>query len=81
MREVVVREGKGNKDRVTVLPENLITPLQRQLEKTQAPHDADLAQGLGLVYLPNALAVKYPNAARAWGWQYVFPSSAAVTTC
>ncbi|MEF7614190.1 integron integrase [Aquincola sp. MAHUQ-54] len=73
-REIVVREGKGNKDRVTVLPENLITALQRQLEKAHALHDADLAQGLGAVYLPDALAVKYPNAARAWGWQYAFPS-------
>lgn len=74
-REIIVREGKGNKDRVTVLPENLILPLQRHLEKVKALHEKDLEAGFGEVYLPDALAVKYPNAARSWGWQYVFPSS------
>lgn len=74
-REIIVREGKGNKDRVTVLPENLILPLQRHLEKVKALHERDLEAGAGAVYLPDALAVKYPNAARSWGWQYVFPSS------
>lgn len=74
-REIIVREGKGNKDRVTVLPENLILPLQRHLEKVKALHGRDLEAGAGAVYLPDALAVKYPNAARSWGWQYVFPSS------
>ncbi len=74
-REIIVREGKGNKDRVTVLPENLILPLQRHLEKVKALHERDLEAGFGEVYLPDALAVKYPNAARSWGWQYVFPSS------
>lgn len=73
-REVLVREGKGGKDRVTVLPENLILPLQRHLDKVRALHERDLAAGFGAVYLPDALAVKYPNAARAWGWQYAFPS-------
>ncbi len=73
-REVIVRAGKGNKDRVTVLPENLILPLQRHLDKVRALHERDLAAGFGAVYLPDALAVKYPNAARAWGWQYAFPS-------
>jgi integron integrase len=73
-REIIVRAGKGNKDRVTVLPENLILPLQRHLDKVRALHERDLAAGFGAVYLPDALAVKYPNAARAWGWQYVFPS-------
>lgn len=67
-REIVVREGKGNKDRVTVLP------LQAQLQKARALHEKDLAAGLGRVYLPYALAVKYPNADRAWAWQWVFPS-------
>jgi len=73
-REIVVREGKGNKDRVTVLPENLLLPLQAHLEKVKALHERDLDAGFGEVYLPDALARKYPNAARAWGWQYVFPS-------
>jgi integron integrase len=74
-REIIVREGKGNKDRVTVLPENLILPLQKHLEKVKALHERDLEAGFGEVYLPDALAIKYPNAARSWGWQYVFPSS------
>jgi integron integrase len=74
-REIVIREGKGNKDRVTVLPENLILPLKDQLAKAKRLHDADLAAGFGEVYLPDALARKYPNAGKAWGWQYVFPSA------
>ena len=74
-REVIVREGKGNKDRVTVLPENLILPLKAHLEKVQALHERDLESGFGEVFLPDALAVKYPKAPRAWGWQWVFPSS------
>ena len=73
-REIVVREGKGNKDRVTVLPENLIAPLQAQLLKARALHERDLEAGLGRVYLPHALAVKYPQADRSWAWQWVFPS-------
>lgn len=73
-REIVVREGKGNKDRVTVLPENLIAPLQAQLRKAKALHEKDVQAGLGRVYLPHALAVKYPQADRSWAWQYVFPS-------
>ena len=73
-REIMVREGKGNKDRVTVLPENLLVPLQEQLQKARVLHHKDLESGLGEMYLPDALAVKYPAAARAWGWQYVFPS-------
>ncbi len=73
-REVLVREGKGNKDRVTVLPENLIGPLQAQMHKARTLHQKDLDAGLGHVYLPHALAVKYPEADRSWAWQYVFPS-------
>ena len=73
-REVLVREGKGNKDRVTVLPENLIAPLQAQMAKARALHQKDLDAGLGRVYLPHALAMKYPQADRSWAWQYVFPS-------
>lgn len=74
-REIIVREGKGNKDRVTVLPENLILPLQAHLQKIKALHERDLAAGFGEVFLPNALAVKYPNAPKAWAWQFVFPST------
>jgi integron integrase len=73
-REIVVREAKGNKDRVTVLPENLILPLRTHLEKVRALHERDLEAGFGKVQLPDALAVKYPSAPRAWAWQFVFPS-------
>ena len=78
-REIVVREGKGNKDRVTVLPENLILPLKAHLEKVKALHERDLEAGFGEVYLPDALAKKYPKAASAWGWQFVFPSTVRST--
>jgi len=74
-RAVVVRDGKGGKDRVTVLPESLIAPLRRQLRHAHAVHQADLARGYGRVYLPNALARKYPEADREWAWQYVFPAA------
>ena len=74
-REIIVRQGKGNKDRVTVLPENLIAPLREQMERARVLHAKDLDAGLGAVWLPDALEVKYPNAAKAWGWQYVFPSA------
>lgn len=73
-REIIVREGKGNKDRVTVLPENLILPLKTHLVKVKALHERDLTAGFGEVFLPDALARKYPKAARTWGWQFVFPS-------
>lgn len=73
-RELLVRSGKGAKDRVTVLPENLIKPLQDQLAHAKSVHDRDLASGGGAVWLPDALSVKYPSAERAWGWQFVFPS-------
>ncbi|MEJ5897001.1 integron integrase [Aquabacterium sp. G14] len=73
-REIVIREGKGSKDRVTVLPENLIEPLQQRLRKTQRLHQSDLDEGFGEVHMPDALQLKYPKAGRAWGWQYVFPS-------
>ena len=73
-REIVVREGKGNKDRVTVLPENLIAPLQSQLEKSRALYEKDRDDGLAGVSLPHALAMKYPKAEESWAWQWVFPS-------
>lgn len=73
-REILVREAKGNKDRVTMLSLSLVQPLQKHLQRAWDLHQEDLAQGLGAVELPHALAVKKPNAAREWGWQYVFPS-------
>ncbi len=74
-REIIVREGKGNKDRVTVLPENLIIQLQDHLKRVKQLHENDLVSGYGQVYLPHALEVKYPKANISWGWQYVFPSN------
>ena len=74
-RHLVVRDGKGQKDRVTLLPEALRDPLARQIERALALHAQDLAEGFGRVYLPDALARKYPDADRKPGWQYVFPAS------
>lgn len=74
MRQITVREGKGFKDRVTMLPESCIAPLQAHLARVKALHNEDMAAGHGAVYLPYALEKKYPNAAKEWGWQYVFPS-------
>ena len=73
--EIVVREGKGNQDRVTMLPTSLAEPLRIHLLQVQQLHARDLERGYGCVYLPDALERKYPNACREWGWQYVFPAS------
>ncbi|MBK9684196.1 MAG: hypothetical protein IPO59_13235 [Betaproteobacteria bacterium] len=73
-REIVVRDGKGERDRVTVLPENLILPRNSNWPMPGL-HDKDLKAGFGKVWLPNALSVKYPGASRSWGWQWVFPSA------
>ena len=73
-RQVVVRDGKGGKDRFTVLPNILIEPLQKQLLSAQKLHELDLRHGLGRVEMPFALARKYPNAETERAWQYVFPS-------
>ena len=72
---ITVRDGKGAKDRVTMLPVNLASALERHLVKTKAQFEEDLEGGAAGVYLPYALARKYPNAEREWGWQWVFPSS------
>ena len=72
--EIIVREGKGFKDRVTMLPESVATTLKTHLAKVKVLHNEDIAQGNGEVYLPFALDKKYPNAGCEWGWQYVFPS-------
>lgn len=74
-REILIRDGKGEKDRVTMLPESLVTPLQEHLKQVHEQHQRDLAAGYGAVYLPYALERKYPNAAKEWGWQYVFPAT------
>ena len=78
-RELLVREGKGGKDRVTVLPENALLPLRDHLMRVKQRHEQDLSLGLGEVQLPNALAVKAPGSAKAWGWQWVFPSALTST--
>lgn len=72
--EIVVRDGKGQKDRVTMLPRTLVAPLQEHLQKVADLHQQDLAEGFGRANLPFALARKYPNAAADWAWQFVFPS-------
>tara|TARA_R110000868_G_scaffold318088_1_gene578892 strand:- start:313 stop:1281 length:969 start_codon:yes stop_codon:yes gene_type:complete len=72
--EVVVRDGKGQKDRVTMLPRTLVVPLREHLELVEALHQRDLAEGFGRANLPFALARKYPNASADWAWQFVFPS-------
>ncbi|MBN1850052.1 MAG: integron integrase [Deltaproteobacteria bacterium] len=74
MNQVIVRSGKGNKDRVTMLPETLKPLLEEQLKRVKLIHEMDLKNGLGEVELPFALARKYKNAAKEWHWQYVFPS-------
>lgn len=75
MRQIIVRNGKGAKDRVTMLPESLVMPLQAQLELAKLQHDRDCTQGGGEVYLPFALDRKCPEAAREWKWQYAFPAT------
>lgn len=74
MNSLIVRNGKGGKDRVTVLPESLLEPLKTQLRFVRSLHEKDLAIGFGEVYLPNALSRKYPNAPRELAWQWVFPA-------
>ena len=71
---IVVRNGKGDQDRITVLPQCCVPELQRQIEAVRHLHQRDLRRGYGKVYLPHALARKYPNANREFGWQWVFPS-------
>jgi len=73
--QILVREGKGFKDRVTILPQSVKPLLQTHLERVKLLHQQDLSQGGGTVYLPYALERKYPNANREWGWQYVFPAA------
>ncbi|HLF25610.1 MAG TPA: integron integrase [Anaerolineae bacterium] len=73
-RLIIIRDGKGMKDRITMLPDTLVAPLQEHLRGVGRLHQDDLRRGYGAVYLPEALHRKYPNADRDWIWQYVFPS-------
>lgn len=72
--QIIVRDGKGFKDRVTMLPERVAGSLRQHLVEVKRLHDEDLRKGFGAVHLPMALARKYPSAAKSWAWQYVFPS-------
>lgn len=74
MNQILVRHGKGGKDRVTLLPSNVVEPLTFHLKRVSVLHKQDCERGYGHVNLPGALARKYPTASRQWGWQYVFPS-------
>ena len=73
-QQILIRNARGNKDRITPLPKKLIRAVSRQLDFVRKTHTEDIANGLGEAYLPAALGRKYPNAAREIGWQYVFPS-------
>lgn len=75
MGQITVRDGKGARDRMTMLPVSVADALKTHLEKVKALHEADLREGFGEVYLPYALDRKYPRAGREWGWQYVFPAN------
>jgi integron integrase len=72
--QLIVRDGKGENDRITMFPDLLLEPLRLHLQQVKAQHELDLAQGFGTVYLPYALERKYPNASREFAWQYVFPA-------
>lgn len=74
-QQIVVRDGKGGDDRLTLLPSIIIPALQVQLDQAKATHQRDILDGYGSVYLPTALAKKYPNAEREWIWQYLFPAN------
>lgn len=73
--QIIVRRGKGEKDRVTLLPQTVKADLGRHLEAVRAQHQSDLLRGAGWVELPGALGRKYPNAGREWAWQWVFPAT------
>lgn len=75
MNQIIVRDGKGKKDRVTMLPDDIKSDIIKHLKYVKHLHEDDLSKGLGQVYLPYALERKYPNANKEWGWQYVFPAT------
>jgi integron integrase len=72
--QILVRDGKGHKDRITILPRSLMQPLQEHLQRVQRLHVQDVEAGYGSVYLPSAFARKYPSAECEWKWQYIFPA-------
>lgn len=72
--EIMVRDGKGQKDRITMLPRSLAARLAEHLVRVREAHDRDLGAGMGEVYMPDALSRKYPGAVRSWSWQYAFPA-------
>jgi len=74
-KKLTVREGKGMKDRLTMLPAAVVTSLQEHLTRVKEQHEHDLRAGYGTVHMPHALERKFPNANREWSWQYVFPAS------
>jgi integron integrase len=74
-RQIIVRSGKGDNDRVTVLPESLIPEIKNILQDVKALHQKDLVEGYGETILPNALNAKYTNASKEWAWQFIFPAS------
>jgi integron integrase len=73
--QITIRDAKGGRDRVTMLPVSVVEPLRRQIEKRRILHEEDIAEGSGNVFLPGAIVRKYPNAAGEFGWQYIFPSA------
>ena len=77
-RQIIVRDGKGQKDRVTIMPDSLVTPLRNRIANIKTTHEQDIAQGYGATVLPFALVTKYPNASREFGWQYVFTAKGYV---
>ena len=79
LNQIVVRAGKGDKDRYTMLPTAIKPPLLRYLQAAKGQHNRDLEKRLGRVALPNALEKKYPNAGKEWGWQWVFPATSHFT--
>ena len=74
-KSVTVRDGKGQKDRTTMLAKKIVDPLKKHIKNIKELHEKDLANGYGSVYIPNALEKKYPNIAREFGWQYLFPAT------
>jgi integron integrase len=79
LNQIVVRDGKGWKDRITMLPQRIKPELEKHLARVREIHGRDVASGNGGVYLPDALERKFPNANREWAWQYVFPAATLST--
>ena len=78
-KHIIVRDGKGERDRITLLPDSIIPHLKEQIEKRRALHNSDLQKGLGQTFLPYALDKKYPGANKEFGWQYLFPAERIIT--